>query len=560
MPEAAPAAGPLDEQLAELNRRRFEAVVARFPVLGTLLGDTRYDDRLADNSADAVEQDIADARRYLSELERIDPADLSPYWQVERELAALGTRRQLFDDAAHCAWERRASATDELGDGIFILLARESRPPAERLAAIAGRLEAAPQMLLEHRTRLRGRPVRLWLELELESARSMPPLFDEVVATARGALGEGQTETARIARAATAASAAVDDYVDWLDQQLERGDDSWPMGPELYDELIGLRAFDGLTADDILEIGERQLADSQTARRQVASEIDGGAPVEAVIDRVKSDHPADFDSALLVYRRAMDEAREFVVEHQLSSLPEGESLAVIATPEYLRSSLPFAAYFAPQMFAPELNGVYVVTPSVDGDPRALREHNHASIYNTSIHEAYPGHHQQLSVACRHPSLVRPLYDAPEFVEGWAMYCEQMMREEGFDTAAPHRLMMHNDEVWRACRIIADVRLHRAELSVAEAGDFLIQHTAFERPHAMAEVNRYTTQPTYALSYMLGKVLLLRLRADEQARLGSAFSLKEFHDSMLREGTLPISFQRRLLVDRAAATPTGPRPA
>jgi uncharacterized protein (DUF885 family) len=130
-----------------------------------------------------------------------------------------------------------------------------------------------------------------------------------------------------------------------------------------------------------------------------------------------------------------------------------------------------------------------------------------------------------------------------------MYCEQMMREEGFDTAPEHRLMMYTDAIWRACRIILDIRLHRGEVTPAEAVDFLVGHTGFERPNAQAEVNRYTYTPSYQLSYLLGKVLLLRLRDDERRRLGDGFSLRGFHDALLGEGSLPISFQRRLLAAR-----------
>src|SRR5205814_545317 len=177
---------------------------------------------------------------------------------------------------------------------------------------------------------------------------------------------------------------------------------------------------------------------------------------------------------------------------------------------------------------------------------AMREHNYSSISNTSIHEAYPGHHLQLSVAARHPSLTRLFADAPEFVEGWGMYSEQMMREQGFDDAPNFRLNMYTDAIWRACRIILDVRMHRGEIGVDEAVRWMIEQTSFEEPNARAEVYRYTYTPTYQLSYLLGKVLLLQLRADEQRRLGERFSLQAFHDTLLRNGSLPISFHRRLL--------------
>ena len=127
-----------------------------------------------------------------------------------------------------------------------------------------------------------------------------------------------------------------------------------------------------------------------------------------------------------------------------------------------------------------------------------------------------------------------------------MYSELMMREQGFDDGPAFRVAMHTDAIWRACRIILDVRMHRGELTVDEATDFLVEQTSFERSNAAAEVSWYTYRPTYPLSYLLGRTLLLGLRADEQRRLGDRFSLKAFHDTLLRNGSLPISFHRRLM--------------
>jgi uncharacterized protein (DUF885 family) len=213
---------------------------------------------------------------------------------------------------------------------------------------------------------------------------------------------------------------------------------------------------------------------------------------------------------------------------------------------HLRQALPLAAYFVPPKFDPDPAGIYVVSPSVDGDPAAMREHNWSAISNTSIHEAYPGHHLQLSIARTHPSLTRLQIDATEFVEGWAMYCEQMMREQGFDDGPAFQVGLATDAIWRACRIVLDIQMHRGELSIDGATEFMQEMTAFEPAVARAEVTRYTYTPTYQLSYLLGKVMLLKLREDEQRRLGPAFSLRGFHDSLLANGSLPISFHRRLL--------------
>ena len=547
-----------DAAFEALVRRRFDAILERFPIFGTYLGLSQYDDRLGDGSRQALVDDIAESREFLAQLEQVEAAELSPYHRFERELAIFATRRQIFDDDVRRLWERRMSASDDIGDGVFLLFARSARPLAERLAAINSRLEQAPRVLIEHRSRLGDRPQRLWNELELDAAGSVPSLFDEVHTAAVAELGEDHPETRRLERAARSASAALEEYRGWLRERLGRAADDFALGADGYAELVGLRAFDGLTPDDILDIGEQQLAENKAARKRVAAEIDPDAAEEEVRDRIKSDHPPSFDAALDGYRRAMAEARDFIVEHGIASIPAGEQLSVMATPEYLRKVMPFAAYFPAAKFEPVRAGVYIVTPSVDGDSGAMREHNYASIYNTSIHEAYPGHHQQLSAALDHPSLVRLLVDAPEFIEGWAMYCEQMMREQGFDTAPEHVLMMYTDAIWRACRIILDVRLHRGEIGVADAIDFLARETGFERPNATAEVHRYTYTPTYQLSYLLGKVLLLRLRADEQRRLGDRFSLRAFHDALLGQGSLPISFQRRALAGEGGdgRLPTG----
>jgi uncharacterized protein (DUF885 family) len=290
----------------------------------------------------------------------------------------------------------------------------------------------------------------------------------------------------------------------------------------------------------------------KAARIRAAAEIDEHADEAAVIDRLKSDHPATFEEALAGYREVMLRSRQYLIDHEIATVPDDERIDVVETPEYLRNVIPFAAYFSPPKFDPNPKGIYIVTPSVGNDANAMREHNWSSISNTSIHEAYPGHHLQLHVANSHPSLTRLLADAPEFVEGWGMYSEQMMREQGFDAAPNFRLNMHTDAIWRACRIILDVRMHRGEISIEDATRFLVAETSFEEANAHAEVRRYTYTPTYQLSYLLGKVLLLQLRADEQARLGSAFSLRDFHDTLLRNGSLPISFHRRLLRERLAA--------
>ena len=548
-PDPAPDAGPLDDRLYDLVAQRVRRVIRDNPLYGTHLGIHTEDGRLGDGSRDAVLAEVEAERAHLAAVEALGDEGLSPAARFERDLEVHNVRRSLFDAEVVRTWERRSTALDTIGDGLFLLLARDFAPLAERLESITGRLEEVPGFLDASRTRATVPQVRIWQQTEIDSARSLPSLFRELRAAAETTLAA--PELRRFQQAADRAATAIDAYTAHLRETLASGTDDWALGRERYDELIAHRAFDGLTADEILEIGREQLSEHRRLRREAAHEIDPDADEPSVIDRVKRDHPATFKEALDAYRDAMLRARAFLIEHDLVTVPESERLDVIPTPEYLRAVNPFAAYFSPPKFDPEPRGIYIVTPSVSNEPGAMREHNYGSISNTSIHEAYPGHHLQLHVANQHPSLTRLLTDAPEFVEGWGMYSEQLMREHGFDDAPHFRLTMHTDAIWRAARIVLDIRMHRGQLSVEEAVDYLVEHTAFEEANARAEVRRYTYTPSYQLSYLLGKVLILGLRADEQRRLGDAFSMRAFHDALLRNGSIPVSFHRRLLTEAAA---------
>jgi uncharacterized protein (DUF885 family) len=556
LPRATPAAvpGPLDEELYDLVEARFRNVAESEPVWATQLGLHAWDHLLPDPSRERVLGDIERDKSHLAAIEALDDAGLSPEARFERDLELHHVRLRVFRAERIRTWERRSNGASALGDALFPLFTRDFAPLPERLAAIASRLEAAPGFLRGYRNRAVVPQVRQWLEVELRSSGNVPSFLDDIVAAAEGA---GDTvppgELRRLERAAGRAKTAIEEQAEWLREILPGATGEWPLGRERYGELLQLRAFDGLDADAILTIGWEQLERNHAARAAAAREIDPRASEAEVLERVKADHPPTFEAALDMYREDMRRARQYLIDRAIATVPPDERVEVIATPPYLRGVMPFAAYFEPARWDTSPVGVYVVTPAVDDHPDALREHYRASISNTSIHEAYPGHHLQLALASRHPSLTRAQVDAPEFVEGWGMYSEQMMREEGFDDAAEFRLALATDAIWRAARIVLDVRMHRGEVSIEEATDFLVEHAGFERPNALAEARRYTSTPAYNLSYLLGKVLLLQLREDEQHRLGSAFSLRDFHDALLRGGSLPVSFHRRALRGEGAST-------
>jgi len=528
---------------------RFDRTVDRWfrdqlvmrPEDATFFGIHDHDAELASGGRDAIDDEVAFYRRTIHEMGGLDPSELDGQRALDRDLAIHQARLGLFWLTEYRPWAGSSGGAEHIGEALFPLFTRDFAPLPERLTSIAGRLEAAPTFLRQTRERVTD-PVALWIEIDLESTRGLPGFLDTILSAARSD-GNDAAVADRLESAVKATRAALDDHAAWLrDDVLPRARADWKAGADRFEEMVRLRELEA-DGDEILAVGEELLESEKAAREAIAAEIDPSASAAEVADIVKEDHAATFVESLTEYRAAMDRARGFVVEHDLATPPEEDHLNVIETPSFIRHLIPFAAYYEPAKFDAVPVGTYIVTPP--SSPAMMREHNRASISNTSVHEAYPGHHLQLSAAITNPSLVRLFSGAPEFSEGWAFYCERMMKESGFDDTPTGWYIVHTDAIWRATRIILDVQLHRGLIGFDDAVDRLVAETGFERPAAVAEVKRYTSTPTYQLSYLFGRHMIERLKADVEAREGAAFSRKRFHDTLIYGGTMPVSYARRL---------------
>ncbi len=534
-----------DARFDRTIERWFREQLATYPEYATFLGIHDHDAELRVGSREQVEREIDRLRATVAEMEPFGGDQLSPDRALDRDLLVHESRLELFRLTELRPWARTTDAAEHIGGALFPLFTRDFAPLDERLASMAGRLEAAPRYLSETRERVTD-PVRLWVQIDLESTASLPGFLDTIVAGARSE-SRDQALAARLEQAVAGAKAALEEHAAWLrEKALPDAQDEWAAGADRFETLVELRELEA-SGDEILAVGEQMLAESKAARDAICAEIDPSLSPAEVADLVKGDHPPTFAQALDDYRSGMDRARRFIAEHDLATLPEEDHLVVIETPSFIRHLIPFAAYYEPAKFDRVPLGVYIVTPP--STPEMMREHNYASISNTGVHEAYPGHHLQLSAAVTNPSLVRLFSFAPEFAEGWAFYCERMMKEQGFDDTPANWYIVHTDAIWRSTRIILDVKLHRGQIGFDEAVDYLVAQTGFERPAALAEVKRYTSTPTYQLSYLYGRHMIERLKGEVQARMGPAFNLKFFHDTLLYGGTMPVSYARRLFETR-----------
>jgi len=246
--------------------------------------------------------------------------------------------------------------------------------------------------------------------------------------------------------------------------------------------------------------------------------------------------------------RRRPSARQFLREHNLVTFPPGEECVVEPSPPYQRPVLAVASYNSPPPFSTAMRGHFFVPFPPDGASETeiqqrLENNSYASIPTTSVHEAYPGHHWHLATLKHHAGPVRRTFRTPYFTEGWGLYAEQMMREQGYFSDPRHEMCQFEAMLFRAARIIVDTGLHIGDLSFDEAVEFVEQRANLPAPTARAEVGRYCSWPTQAAAYLTGCLEILRIRERFFKEKGG--SLREFHDRLASSGALPIALAEQI---------------
>ena len=530
-----------DARLDALAKDVFDWYVQENPLFATFVGIHAYDHLLPDGTREAQLEELAKAQASLEVLTGIDPKSLSFGKRIDRGVLRNVLRLTAFEIDELRIWESMPLGADVVGGGLFPLFLREFAPLPERMESITARLEAAPRFLEESKGRIRT-PVRVWAEIAKESTERLPGFLK--VIQAAGAQALPAPDRARLGEAVAKAEHALASYTRWIGSAvLPTAKDRVGIGATKFRKLVRLREL-GLTVEEIYGIGTRYLRQSKRELARLSGEIQPGATVEEAKEIVKADHPATFAEAFAYTAKAMEDSRRFLLERNLATIPPNEELRVIETPTYIRHVIPFAAYSSPARFEPRQQGFYMVTP-VEDEPEMLREFSYAGVRNTAVHEGYPGHHLHFTSANRNPSHARALSYATEAIEGWAHYCEDMMKEAGFHPDPATRFAQMLDQVWRACRILIDVDLHCGRMTFDEAVDLLVREAGMERPGAVAEVKRYTYTPAYPLSYLVGKHLIRDLRDEVRRGLEPSYSNKFFHDTYLYAGALPLKYMREL---------------
>lgn len=532
-----------DEKFEKLKEEACRRFFEENPVFASYLGlHDPFDLQLPKGDTSHVLANLKILEESVERMkETIDYNALSDVNKIDWHVLEKAVEADRFDFHERRQHERDPDAFDVIGGALFPMITRDYAPLGKRVEAIITRLEKAPQYLAEFRTRFdNSKPVKLWTEVAIESAQQIPGLFHFIAGASKGKIPEELH--GKLMKTVENLKQPIQEHMQWLQSLKARTTENWALGKEKFEKLVKLRDL-GMTSEDIYQLGVQYLKDLKKERERTAAQIAPDKSVEEVMKMIEEDAPRTFEEAMSATRKAMEDAKQFVVENDLATVHEEDKLLVEETPAFIAPLIPFAALNMPSRFDKPMIGEYIVTRPKD--IKNLGSHlNYTSIRNTAIHEAFPGHFLQMTMSNR-SSLIHLLAGGTETVEGWAHYCEQMMMERGFVTSLEAKLVQINDAVWRAVRIIVDVKLSRGEMSFDAAVEMLVKEVGMSKEGAIAEVRRYTKTPGQPFSYLLGKHLILQLREEVGQKMGAHFNEKFFHDVITANGLLPISLLRKV---------------
>jgi uncharacterized protein (DUF885 family) len=509
---------------------------ARNPVTATLLGADGHDRTLGDFSATALTGHEREARGWLDRLSAL-PAP-TPDDEIDRDLV-LSHLRGTLALATWPSWRRDpAPYLSAIFSSLYVPFQQRLKPEPELVQAALARLAEVPGVLAACRANLDPNlAAPLLVRRGLGQARTGRGFLTETVPS----LVRDEDLRAVLATAAEPAARAFDDFVAFLDGFACGG--TWRMGEKLYSTLLTERELLGYGAAGLHARGQEQWTALDARMREVAHGIAGHQDWRAVMDTLMDDHPPTLADMRAEYEAETRRARDFVLDRELVTFPEGEECLVLPSAEYQRPILAVAHYLAPPPLTTSRTGVFFVPYTPDSFTpeqvrQRLRTNSRAQMPSIAVHEAYPGHHWHLSHMAGNPRTVRKVFRTPYFTEGWALYVENLLHEEGyFDTPATE--LAHLDcRIFRAARMVVDTALHCEDMSVEEAQTFMSTKASLSPGTAQGEVDRYCAWPTQAPSYLTGAIEIDRIRRSYQG------TPRAFHDRIAGSGGLPLGLAEK----------------
>ncbi len=554
-----------DSKFLKLANEYIVGYLAWRPQMGTALGLHQYDGKLTDYSRSSIEAELRRLKDCQERLARLDTNGFSAPAFYDYRILRGKIAREIFGfEEMESFWRNPMTYADALDVNIYIK--RDFAPLELRVQALTAILNQAPGLFAAARSNLSDALPRPYVETAIQQANGAADfLGGDLVAALKEV--KNKKLMAEFAKANESAIAELRGFASWLkNEKLPKANNDYSLGREKYTRMLECGEMVRFSPEQLLDIGTRELRLNQHAFAEAAAVVHPGKKPVEVFQEIQKDHPS---AANLIAQTAKDleGLRQFVVGHQILTLPSPVRARVAETPQYLRA-VSFASMDTPGPFESKATeAYYYVTPPEPGWSESKTEEwltafNYYTTELVSIHEAYPGHYVQFLCLKASPATrLEKMFGNYAFIEGWAHYAEQMMIEQGFGgagkvlttpeervRAAKYVLAQRDEALLRVCRLCVSVKMHCQGMSVEEGTKFFEDNCYYAPEPARQEAVRGAYDPEY-LYYTLGKLELLNLRADYQKQEGAHFSLRQFHDLVLAQGQPPVRLLReRLLKD------------
>jgi uncharacterized protein (DUF885 family) len=556
LPEAC-AIDDEDARLESLFRDYLEETMRARPMFATRLGDHRFDDRIDDLSKEARATNLERDRRTLESLQdAVSLEKLSRDGEIDYEVFRSDLARSIWLQENFQPFEDDPRIWGEyLTESVYLPLTQSSLPRDVNLANSLERMRQIPA-IVDVARRTIGNPPRVMVETAILQTEGAIDFYESGFYE----LVEAQPGDPAIAARAAPVVAALREHKSFLESVvMPRANGEWRIGREKFDRKLALELDAGIAADDLLAEAEseaarveremavlaRQLWSTYEPKKPIPTDDEAGRRlmIQAVLRGIGDDRSTS-ETVVNDVKNDVEGIKKFIRDRRILTLPEPDRCRIVTMPDFLRGNS--TAYLSP---APPLDPAgsseYAVSPppvswSADRVESYFREYNRQMLKILSIHEGYPGHYVQLEYSNRCPSFIRRVLGSGTFAEGWAVYSEQMMLDQGYGDGDPNLRMQQLKFYLRAVvNAILDHRMHCSEMSDEQAMGLLMNRAFQTEGEAVGKIRRAKQSSCQLSTYFAGRTAFWRLRQTIQRMQGQQFDLAKYHEAALAHGTVPV---------------------
>ena len=531
------------------------------PEEATELGDHRFDGQLTDYSSGARAKELAAQKEFRDKLNAIDGSQVTGANSVDFRILKENIDYKIFqaEELKEPVWNPLVY-NQSLANSLYLLVARDFAPPEKRIPNLRQRMEGIPRVIAQAKANLQH-PPRVHTETAIEQTQGAINLVRQGLAPLLDRAPQSKKDLAPLQEKT---AAALEDYKKWLEKDLlPRSDGDFRIGVDKFRKKLRFALASDLSMEEIMKRAQTDLQQTQAAIYETALPLykkyfpkaddktfaDKHKVTAAVLDKLAEQRPDD--ATVVGYaQKIVAEATDFVKQHNLVTVPD-VPLGVIAMPEFKRG-VAIAYCDSPGPLEKKGKTFFAVAPTPkdwtkERKESFFREYNNYMIRDLTVHEAMPGHYLQLAHAneFRAPTLVRAIFQSGTFVEGWAVYCEQMMAEQSY--GGPEVKMQQLKMRLRAiANAILDQSIHAGNMSEQEAMDLMTKEAFQQEGEAVAKWKRARLTSAQLSTYFVGVSEHLDLRDSAKKKAGPLFDQKKYNDQVISYGSPPVKYVRELM--------------